>query len=126
MKRVIAAVVLLLIVTVGCTVSYTSASRLFKEMVSFAQEAEEHWKSGDIASAQRDAERLAAVFDARRKPLSLILPHEALTEAEKSIQGLTLLLTHGEPRDFVAEVRRCRLLLERLWDEEKPAWYNVL
>ena len=126
MKRVIAAVILLITVAAGCVASYVSCSRHFHTMIALAESAETHCKNGDTATAQRETEQLAAVFDSERRLLSLILPHEALTEAEKTIQGLTVLLPHGEPRDFVSEMRRCRLLLERLWDEEKPAWYNVL
>ena len=125
MKRVIAAVVLLIIVVAGCLYSYTTEREHFEAMVSLAERAEECYRDGDTEGAQREAEALSAVFGERMKRMSLFLPHNALTEAEKSIQGLTLILPYGEPKDFTAEARRCRLLLQRLWDQEQPTWENV-
>lgn len=125
MKRVIAAAVLLIIVVAGCLYSYTTEREHFEAMIVLAERAEECYRNGDTDGAQRKAEELSAVFSERVKLMSLFLPHEALTEAEKSIQGLTLILPYGEPKDFTAEARRCCLLLRRLWDQEQPTWENV-
>ena len=125
MKRVVAAVVLLLIVTGGCLASYFTEKQHVEQMIALAEQAEARYRDGDVQAAQQAADRLAAVFSERVKLMALVLPHEALTEAEKSIQGLTLILPYGEPKDFTAESRRCRLLLQRLWDQEQPTWENV-
>lgn len=125
MKRVIPAVVLLTVVVVGCILSFATEREHFNEMIRLAEQAEEAYCSGDTEGAQQAAEELAAVFTERSKLMALFLPHAALTEAEKCVQGLTLILPYGEPKDFTAESRRCRLLLKRLWDQEKPTWENV-
>ena len=126
MRRVVGAIVLLAAVIVGCIVSFGVEKVHFEKMIGLAEQAELAYRNGNPEEAQRCAEALATAFDGRRRPMSLVLPHESLTEAEKSIQGLTLILPYGEPKDFTAEARRCCLLLQRLWDQEQPTWENVL
>ncbi len=126
MKRVIAALALLLVIAGGCLASYFNEKQHFEQMIALAKQAEEHYCGGDVQAAQQAAERLADAFSKHVKLMALVLPHEALTEVDKSVQGLTLILPYGEPKDFTAESRRCRLLLQRLWDQEQPTWENVL
>lgn len=126
MKRVIGAVALLLIVVSGCIASYIMEKEHFEQMIGLAEQADACYRAGDPGSAQQSADRLAEAFAQRSRLMALFLPHTSLTEAEKSIQGLTLILPYGEPKDFTAEARRCRLLLQRLWEQEKPIWENVL
>ncbi len=126
MKRVIGAVALLLIVISGCVASYVTEKEHFEQMIDLAEQAETDYRAGNPDSAQQATDRLAEVFAERSRLMALFLPHTALTEAEKSIEGLTLILPYGERKDFTAEARRCRLLLQRLWDQEQPTWENVL
>lgn len=126
MKRTIGAVVLLLAVTGGCLLSFFTQRQHFEEMIALAETAEMRYRAGDTDGATRAAEELALSFRRHSGAMTLLLPHESVTEAEKSIEGLALILPYGEPKDFTAEVRRCRLLLQRLWDQERPTWENVL
>ena len=125
-KRVITALVLLLAVTGGCVLSLVSSGRVFDRLIHLAATAEARYCDGDVGGAQQAAERLAEEFPRHTKLFALFLPHDELTDLEKSTAVLPLILRYGEPRDFVAEARRCRLMLERLWDQEKPLWENIL
>ena len=126
MKRVIAAIVLLSAVIVGCVVSLYNSKREFEYLIDLAVVAETCYRDGDTDGALAAAETLAAEYPNRTRFFSLFLPHQALTELEKSTVSLPLILRYGEPRDFTAEARRCRLMLERLWDQEKPLWKNII
>lgn len=126
MKRTIGAIILLLVVIGGCLASFFTERQHFEAMIALATAAEQHYRDGDVDAAARDAEELARTFRRYSRLMALFLPHEAVTEAEKSVEGLALILPYGEPKDFTAEVRRCRLLLQRLWDQEQPTWENVL
>lgn len=126
MKRTIGAVVLLCIVIGGCLASFFAERHHFEEMITLTERAERCYRNGDTVGAADAADRLAAVFRKRSRAMALFLPHEAVTEAEKCVEGLALILPYGEPKDFTAEARRCRLLLQRLWDQEQPTWENVL
>ena len=126
MKRVIAALVLLSLVVIGCAVSLVAGQREFDYLIHLAETAETCYRNGDTDGALAAAETLASEYPERTRHFALFLPHQALTELEKSTASLPLILKYGEPLDFTAEARRCRLMLERLWDQEQPSWENIV
>ena len=126
MKRVIAAVVVLVLVIVGCIASLYISGREFSHLISLAQTAERCYQGGDMEGALQAAEQLAKEYPKCTKRFALFLPHQALTDLEKSTTSLPVILRYGDPRDFPAEARRCRLMLERLWDQELPTLENII
>lgn len=126
MKRVILAVFILLFICVGCTVSITLQHRVIEEFMATTEEMEALFKRGDIAGAIAVAEAFTEDYRQKTQYFSLFLPHNTLTEVERSVVSLPSILTHGEHKDFVAEVHRCRLLLQKMHDLEVPTLQNVL
>ncbi len=126
MKRVIVALILLAVVVGGSIVSFVAGEREFNYLIHLAQTAEECYQAGDVDGALEAAETLATEYPKRTRVFALFLSHQALTDLEKSTVSLPLILRYGEPRDFTAEARRCRLMLERLWQQEKPALENII
>lgn len=126
MKRAVAAVILLVAVLAGCVWSYATERAQFERLLTWADTAEACYRRGDTDGARHAAESLAACYEEGLPLMTLFLPHAALTEAEKSVCALPLLLAGGEERDFLPEVCRCRLLLRRLWEQEQPTLQTVL
>lgn len=126
MKRIILAVLLLLLICIGCVVSILLQQGVIEEFTEKTEQMERLFKSGDIAGAVAAAEEFTADYSHKTRYFSLFLPHNMLTEVEKSVVSLPSILTHGEHKDFVAEVRRCRLLLRKMYDLEIPTLQNVL
>ncbi|MBQ7038152.1 MAG: DUF4363 family protein [Clostridia bacterium] len=126
MKRVLVAVVLLLLVCIGCAVSITLQHAVLEEFMTKTEQMEELFKRGDVAGAVAAAESFTADYTDKTRVFSLFLPHTMLTEVEKSVVSLPAILTHGEHKDFVAEVHRCRLLLQKMHDLEMPTLQNIL
>ncbi len=126
MKRVIVALILLAVVTGGSVVSFLTGEREFNYLIHLAQTAEDCYRDGDVDGALEAAEALAAEYPRRTRIFALFMSHQALTDLEKSTASLPLILLYGEPRDFTAEARRCRLMLEHLWQQEKPAPENII
>lgn len=126
MKRAIAAVVLLGAVLAGCVWSYLTERAQFTQLLALADKAEACYRGGDADGAREAAEELAACYEEGLPLMTLFLPHAALTEAEKSVCALPLLLNGGEEQDFLPEVCRYRVLLRRLWDGERPTLQTVL
>lgn len=126
MKRVILAVLLLLFICVGCIVSITMQHAVIEEFMAKTEKMESLFKQGDVAMAITTAQEFAADYRDKTRYFSMFLPHITLTEVEKSVVSLPAILTHGEHKDFVAEVRRCRLLLQKMHDLEVPTLQNVL
>ena len=125
MKRVIVAVVLLLLIGGGCCLSIWMQSSVVGDCVAQTETMETQFIRGDIEGALTTAETFCTEYMQKTRWFSLVLPHNTLTEVEKCITGLPAILTHGEHKDFVAEVRRCRLLLQNMYDLEKPTWQNI-
>lgn len=126
MKRVIFAVLLLLLICVGCIVSISLQHAVIEDFTKKTEEMETLFKAGDIDGAVAAAEAFTSDYSDKTRYFSLFLPHDTLTEVEKSVVSLPAILTHGEHKDFVAEVHRCRLLLQKMHDLEIPTLQNVL
>lgn len=126
MKRVIFAVLLLLFICIGCIVSITMQHTVIEEFMTKTEQMEALFKQGDVAGAVTVAKTFTADYRDKTRYFSMFLPHVMLTEVEKSVVSLPAILTHGEHKDFVAEVHRCRLLLQKMHDLEIPTLQNVL
>ncbi len=126
MKRVIVAVVLLLLVCVGCAVSIALQHAVLEEFLTKTEQMEALFKRDDIAGAVAIAETFTADYREKTRVFSMFLPHSMLTEVEKSVVSLPSILKDGEHKDFVAEVHRCRLLLQKMHDLEIPSLENIL
>lgn len=126
MKRVIVAIVLLLTVAVGTTLTLSAQRRTLSSLADLAGTAESRYVAGDVDGALRAVDKLNADYARNRQWLTMLFSHTPLGEAEKSVVSLPMILRTGEPRDFAAEARRCRLLLNRLWQQELPLLENVL
>lgn len=126
MKRVIVAVVLLLLVCIGCVVSITMQHAVIETFMDKTEQMETYFVNGDIEAALAVAEQFCTEYRDTTRFFSMFLPHSMLTEVEKSVVSLPSILKNGEHKDFVAEVHRCRLLLEKMHDLEIPTLQNIL
>ena len=126
MKRVLVAVVLLFAIAGGCVVSLVHQHAVLQRCMDATTKMETLFVQGDTASALAVAETFCEEYRRETRWFPLFFPHDTLTEMEKSVTSLPAILQHGEPKDFVAETRRCRLLLQNLHDLEMPTWQNIL
>lgn len=125
MKRVIVAVLLLLIIIGGCVLSIHAQHAVIEEFLQKTAVMESRFIADDINGALTAAEEFVTEYTHKTRYFSLFLPHVMLTEVERSVVSLPAILSHGEHKDFVAELRRCRLLLQKLHDLEIPTLQNI-
>ncbi len=125
MKRVTVAVLLLLLIVGGCILSIHAQHAVIEEFLQYTHEMEDRFTDNKTDDALALAEKFAGEYTRQTRYFSLFLPHVMLTEVEKSVVSLPAILSSGEHKDFVAEVRRCRLLLQKLHDLEIPTLQNV-
>ena len=126
MKRVIFAVVLLVGICIACIVSISMQHAVIEDFIDQTNEMESLFERGEIVQATALAETFTEDYRDKTKFFSLFLPHNTLTDVERSVVSLPAILTNGEHKDFVAEVRRCRLLLKKMHDLEIPTLQNIL
>lgn len=125
MKRVYIAIVLLTVITIGCIAAIMVERRQLKDMIAMTQQMEQHFRDGETEEARTLAETLADEFSKRTRPFALFLHHSVLADIEECVILLPLYLESDERDDFLAEVSRCRLLLEKQLQLEMPSWENV-
>jgi hypothetical protein len=125
-KRVFVAVGLLLTIALGCLWSITTQGRAVDQLTARTEQMERLFLAGDTDGAAREAAALHREYRRHLNAFTLFLPHETLTEVERSVVSLPAILEKGEPKDFLGEVRRCRLLLSKMMDLERPTLQNIL
>ena len=125
MKRVIVAVLLLLLIIGGCVLSIYTQHAVIEKFLRDTSAMESLFLQNDVDGALSVAQTFATEYAKKTRYFSLFLPHNTLTDVERCVVGLPAILSNGEHKDFVAELRRCRLLLQKLHDLEIPSLQNI-
>ena len=121
----ILAVVLLLIIGVGCAVSLWIQYKLTDELLAETERLETLFKEGDIIGVTAASDAFVIACQRASRKLALFLPHTMLSEMEQSAVNLPAILRYGEPTDYVKEVHRCRLALQKVQELERPTLQNI-
>lgn len=125
MKRVITALVFLLIITVSSCLWVRAATGHFQPLQRLVAEARESYTAGNTDEALNKTIQLAKEYEERTRYFDLFISHQVLLETEKCVESLPLILQYGDEKDFVNEAKRCELLLQRLWEQEIPRFDTV-
>ena len=125
MKRVYIAIILLLVIGVGCITAIVVEKQQLTEMINMTVHMEELVRNNEINEAREMANELTEQFPKRTKPFLLFLHHNVLTDIEECVVLLPLYLESDEKDHFLAEVSRCRLLLQKQLEMEVPSWENI-
>ncbi len=125
MKRVLFAVVFLSAIIIGCIVAIRTESKQLREMIAMTYQMEENLKNGNTHEALRLARQLEQEFPQRTKTFHLFLHHNVLNEIEENIATLSAYLEGNDTHEFLAQVNRCRLLLQKQLEAELPTWRNI-
>lgn len=125
MKRIYIALALLAVITVGCVAAIMMEQHHLQNMIALTEDMERCFRDGDTEQTSALAEKLVNEFPEKTRPFALFLHHSVLADIEECIVLLPLYLQSDEQDDFLAEVTRCRLLLKKQMELEKPNWENI-
>lgn len=125
MKRIYIALVLLAIITAGCLGAILLEKQQLEELIDETYTMEQAFRQGDIRTASQIADNLKQEFPKKARSFALFLHHNVLLEIEECLVLLPLYLQSEEQDDFLAEISRCRLLLEKQLERELPLWENI-
>ena len=126
MKRVLFAVFFLSAIGIGCLLAIHTESRHLQEMIGITYRMETEYKNGNSEEALRLAAELEREFPKKTQTFHLFLHHNVLNEIEENIVTLAAYLESGDGHEFLAQVNRCRLLLQKQLETEYPNWKNIL
>ncbi len=126
MKRVYFAIALLTVITIGCISCVLLETKNLQEMITFTEDIEQTFRNGDIQTTKAMTGQLQKEFPEKTRSFELFLHHSVLEDIAECIALLPLYLESDEKDDFLAQVNRCRLLLEKQLELEMPTWKNIL
>ncbi len=82
-------------------------------------------ESGDSAAAASAARELTEYWMERHHTLCRIVRHGQLDQITLAVARFEPLAVYGERGELAAEITRCKLLLEDIWDSELPTLTNI-
>lgn len=95
---------------------------LLSEMEDLSVLAEE----GDDKKTAEAAAILSADWIERHHTLCRIVRHTQLDQITLAVARLEKLAKHGEIGELIAEIDRCRILLDDIYDSELPLLRNIV
>lgn len=82
-------------------------------------------ESGDSAAAASAAKELTEYWMEHHHTLCRIVRHGQLDQITLAVARFEPLAVYGERGELAAEITRCKLLLEDIWDSELPTLTNI-
>ena len=125
MKRLIAAVLLLLMTAGFCITTIFWQKTQTEDLLRQIAVLEEDFNAEAPERSLPAARQLIEDFEERTALYPLFLRHNIITEAETELLSLPALLKDGEPLDVPAALVRCRSKLQALYEAELPLWKNI-
>lgn len=126
MKRLIISIVLLGLVAGLCTVSLHTQMSNTEDLLTMLDSMEETYKAKDIEACQKLSDEFPQVFADKTKTFSLFLYHSHLSTIKEVAVTLPVILSEKDNSHYLAELTRCRSLLQKLEELEQPTWDNIL
>lgn len=126
MKRVITAVVLLLVVVAACFGSYryiTNATNAVRGALAITRQSVE---AGDFTAARADMERSYALWREHYGRLSTLVRHNEIDDTERLFQRARQALDNGDADESLLQLRDLRALLAHLPEMERPVLSNLI
>lgn len=123
MKRLAAALVLLVFTAGICLASRLALDSATEQLLDDLAKIEESCKAKDLDTSAALADRFAGEFQKNTRLLPLFLPHAVLESAAQTAALLPVLArTHRE--DLQKEIARCRSQLTQMREAEQINWKN--
>lgn len=72
-----------------------------------------------------ECEKFAEAWLNEHHILCRIVRHEPLEHVTATAVGLAPLSRYGEKGELSAEILRCRIMIEEIWDSERPLFRNI-
>ncbi len=126
MRRVIVAIVLLLVVAGGCITALSITHFRFSSLLSQTEQLEQYYQQQQTENAIQSAARFSQQINRDVRFFSLFMSHKSLVEVQTIAASLPVILTDGDTADFLTELSKCRVMLTTLQQQEYPFWENVL
>lgn len=125
MKRIWAALILLVLTLAACTVGILHTRRVAAQMIGTVTMAREAEAVGDMQSAKSLSEQAIGMWRENHKFMCTYMMHSSLQEIDQTLSALPSLSTAGESSQFFAECDKGIAQLSYLDEAEIPNIENI-
>ncbi|MBQ6569801.1 MAG: DUF4363 family protein [Clostridia bacterium] len=122
MKRILTAVILVLILAAICISSRITTVKTVSHMSDLLNEAE----NNSSLQTVENAEKIQSSWEQKKKLLMTYTGHEELAEISDSIFALSELIRNGKTDEFISECRNAQNALRHFEHSEKITFENIL
>lgn len=126
MKRVITAIVLLILVVAACFGSYRYISNATSAVRGALAVTQQCVEAGDFAAARAEMERSYALWREHYNRLSTLVRHNEIDDTERLFQRARQALDNGDAGESLLQLRDLRALLAHLPEMERPVYSNLI
>ena len=125
MKRVVFAAVLIVVLLSFNTFCLFTIGKIKNEATEKLEELYEHacFESPDKLAAK--CEKFTEYWLSEHHTLCLIVRHDLLDQVTISVSRFVPLAKFGETGELSAEILRSKILIEEIWDSERPLLRNI-
>ena len=95
-------------------------------LITATEQIEEVLNAGDLAACEEKTKQFVEEFGTHTRVLPFFVRHADITHVEEVVVPLPYLLEEGDDSRFLAELMRCRTMLQRLEESDRITWENIL
>lgn len=125
MKRIWAAIVIFVILTVVSIIGTGTAKKACTETSETIIAAKSAQESGNTEKALKLSESAANGWHEQHKRLCIYMPHAKLEAIEHTISGLPMLCKYGAEDQFMSDCDKSLEQLSYLMESEEPSLQNI-
>lgn len=125
MKRILFALIILLLVAAMCGTAIVIQTQTVDELSVMADNIKKSYESEDYEQCLILCENFVADFKAKSSIFPLFMRHSDITRIEEIIVALPVLLKAGDRHYFASELAKCRYMLSNLAEYESPTLNNI-
>ena len=82
--------------------------------------------SGNYQKTALECEKFTEYWLLKQHVMSRIIRHDLLDRITVSVSGFVPLFEFGETGELASEISRCKILIEEIYDSERPLLRNIL
>lgn len=125
MKRVITALVLIVLVVVLCVVSIVMQERSLATLLTMTDDMQKAYDAGDLDTCLQLSNQFVTEYPKRTRFFPFFMRHSDVAAIEDTAAVLPVMLETGNDDHFAIELARCRSQLEHLARMETPTLENI-
>lgn len=126
MKRLITAILLLILILVACAGAYFYVSRTAGTLEQSVAAVETHAQTDDLVAARQAMDKSYAAWKQHYEALSALVRHNEIDDTERLFQRARQALKNDDRDEALMQLNELRAMLRHLPEMEQPRYSNLI